>query len=579
MKETVYYYRQLGTSQFIPSKTEKQIIPVRIKNDFFRENMIFDASQKLWQKTDTFPKETSELVPVEYCEFPIIPYRPHYSNNGVMPKNQVTSIEDLSAKNMADFLIWHEEEHRYSYNLKNYVDENSIIKDYFCFIVNIDYEQLILTISIKKFARKETENRYWNFVDSEIQSRQFPSYSDSICEPIFDTQLLTFDIKNGKINFDFDEKYLLNITVVDSELELDLDNINPKVHKKFNTFSKIKHFLLQLEKRIIPEEIIKDIYPKFLELVKIFTGLKTINEPAKSISENTFVKMLYLTLIPYEPNLCSILPEKEMQELKIRFNYKRTDPNVLNRFLKKAKINGYRIFRRVYNECPNVIFVYRKLWDCGFRDFNLYNSVFENTEKRNCISLSNWKNLVFFSKYSIKKRGEKATLNTIFKSYSYLDTLFVYNDTINMFHKYFRYIPQSLRKDILKNGFSEFNHDALSNISFRVKNRNYTFKYTEEQKKLEDKIDGYSFCLPKDSWQLCEIGTALHNCVASYVDDVREKRSTIVYATKDDEYKLCIEVSKNEIRQERADRNASPSKAEKEILAKWHERHKLTVNN
>ena len=541
MKETIYYYRQLGTSHFIPSENEKQIIPVRIKNDFFRQNMLFDANQKTWQKTDTIPQETPELQPVEYCEFPIKPYRPQYKDSLMVLKKQVTSIEDLSVKDMTDFLRWHEEEYRYSFNLKYFADENSLLKDYFCYIVNVDYEELILTIYLKKFARKEAENEYWDILDSEIQAEHFPSYSDSICEPIFDTQVLTFNLKTGKTNFTFNEKYLMNINLYNSSL--DLDNLESSDKKNSRTYLHTKRILNQLEKEIIPEEIINYAYPKFLELVKIFTGLKTINEPAKSISDCKLVKMFYLTLIPYEPNLCPILADEDMNELKIKFKYSRTEPTVLNQFLKKAKINGYRIFRRVYNEFPEVIFVYRKLWDSGFRDFNLYNSVFEDSNKRICIHNTDWKNLVFFSKYSIKKRGEKATLNTIIKSYMNDTGLYSYRDAIAMFCKYFRHVPEKLRKDILKNGFTQFNHDALANISYRAQNKNHIFKYSEEQKKLEDKIDGYSFCLPKDSWQLCEIGTNLHNCVASYADDVLKKRCTIVYASKENEYKICIEVN------------------------------------
>ena len=79
-----------------------------------------------------------------------------------------------------------------------------------------------------------------------------------------------------------------------------------------------------------------------------------------------------------------------------------------------------------------------------------------------------------------------------------------------------------------------------------------------EVEELEDDIDGYSFRLPKDSYQLCEIGTALHNCVASYGERVAKEECTIVYAQKNGEYKICIEVRGKEIVQERIDRNERP---------------------
>ena len=149
------------------------------------------------------------------------------------------------------------------------------------------------------------------------------------------------------------------------------------------------------------------------------------------------------------------------------------------------------------------------------------------------------------------------------------------NDAMEMFAKYFKYLPEELKKDVFEDGFTKFNHDALSNISYQVKNKNIVFEYSREQEKLEDDIDGFSFRLPKDSYQLCEIGTALHNCVASYAESVEKKECTIVYVQKDGQYKICIEVREKEILQERIDRNASPGTEENSVLEKWHGRHAL----
>ena len=141
-----------------------------------------------------------------------------------------------------------------------------------------------------------------------------------------------------------------------------------------------------------------------------------------------------------------------------------------------------------------------------------------------------------------------------------------------MFARYFNHLPDELVKDILEDGFTKFNHDALSNFSYQLENKNIVFKYSREQKKLEDDIDGYSFRLPKDSYQLCEIGTALHNCVANYGEGVRKKECTIVYTQKDGQYKICIEVRGKKIVQKRIDRNERPGEEENSVLEKWHER-------
>ena len=85
------------------------------------------------------------------------------------------------------------------------------------------------------------------------------------------------------------------------------------------------------------------------------------------------------------------------------------------------------------------------------------------------------------------------------------------NDAFGMFSKYYQYLPDELKKDIFEDGFTKFNHDALSNISYKIRNKKIEFKYTQKELKLEDDIDGFSFRLPKDSYQLCEIGTSLRN--------------------------------------------------------------------
>ena len=230
----------------------------------------------------------------------------------------------------------------------------------------------------------------------------------------------------------------------------------------------------------------------------------------------------------------------------------------------------------MYAKHPIVLLLCMRLHDSGFRDINLYNRVIESEENREEIRHLDRKSLVFFSKYSIKKRGQLSTMNTILRKSEDVD-YFMKDDAFCMFRSYFRHIPEELRKDILEDGFTRFNHDALAKISYSVENRSITFKYSGEQKNLEDDIDGYSFRLPKTNMQMCEIGTALHNCVASYAEIVEGKECTIVYAEKDGEYKICIEVRGKEVCQERIDRNEAPTGEEKAVLSKWHERHGLKI--
>lgn len=325
--------------------------------------------------------------------------------------------------------------------------------------------------------------------------------------------------------------------------------------------------------------LVKKAYKRLLNLAEIFTGISfesyRTKEKLSGIWTRDFNKLVRL---PFCPGLYYIILRSKKND---GFHYDRKDPEIFNHFCKAYKIRHIKSLRRVFPEKPWIIYTYFHLRDCGFRDINLYNQVITNKEKTQKIDEENPKALAFFCRYSIKKRGEKATLNTILRKKDFTYELEgadrTFSDGLQMFAKYFRHIPQSLRQNILRKGFTETNHAALSNIAYRCENKRINFSYTDEEKALEDEIDGYLFRLPKTSYQLCEIANTLHNCAASYVDKVQKKDCTIVYAEKDGKYRICIEVQGNEIIQERIHHNKDPEKEERTALRKWHKKHKLTI--
>ena len=569
MIEKIYFYRKFGTADFVLSEKEKKIIPVRIKNQFLPDNLVYNWSNNIWEKADSIPEENDEILPAEFVEFPVRSVKPSFSEHGVLSDERGFSIEDLSPCEMADYCAWKREESRYFFNSRNFKDANDSQKDYFGAELCVDEEKLTLSLTFKKFARKELEGR--DYMNRHIDSK-FPVYSSKAIErPSFISETIFFDMKEGNISFDFDSN---------SEPW----RLKQNSHKEFLPFelhNKILQLLGNLEFYFYPESVLCAAYKKLSELAKKFTGLSeapaTINYLSEENTKPRYLSEMYvLTKLPCEPNLYEVLMNKELNDLKFNFKYDRSDTKVLGSFLQKAHLKDYRILRKVYAEHPIVLLLCMRLHDSGFRDINLYNRVIESEENREEIRYLDRKSLVFFSKYSIKKRGQLSTMNTILRKSEDVD-YFMKDDAFCMFRSYFRHIPEELRKDILEDGFTRFNHDALCKISFSAENRNITFKYSGEQKKLEDDIDGYSFRLPKTNMQMCEIGTALHNCVASYAEIVEGKECTIVYAEKDGEYKICIEVRGKEVCQERIDRNAAPTGEEKAVLSKWHERHGLKI--
>ncbi len=569
MIEKIYFYRKFGTADFVLSEKEKKIIPVRIRNQFLPDNLVYNWSNNIWEKADSIPEENDETLPAEFVEFPVRSVKPSFSEHGVLSDERGLSIEDLSPCEMADYCAWKREESRYFFNSRNFKDANDSQKDYFGAELCVDEEKLTLSLTFKKFARKELEGR--DYMNRHIDSK-FPVYSSEAIErPSFISETIFFDMKQGNISFDFDSN---------SEPW----RLKQNSHKEFLPFElhdKILQLLGNLEFYFYPQSVLCAAYKKLSELAKKFTGLSeapaTINYLSEENTKPRYLSEMYvLTKLPCEPNLYEVLMNKELNDLKFNFKYDRSDTKVLGSFLQRAHLKDYRILRKVYAEHPIVLLLCMRLHDSGFRDINLYNRVIESEENREEIRHLDRKSLVFFSKYSIKKRGQLSTMNTILRKSEDVD-YFMKDDAFCMFRSYFRHIPEELRKDILEDGFTRFNHDALAKISYSVENRNITFRYSGEQKKLEDDIDGYSFRLPKTNMQMCEIGTALHNCVASYAESVEGKECTIVYAEKDGEYKICIEVRGKEVCQERIDRNEAPTGEEKAVLSKWHERHGLKI--
>ena len=566
MQETIYFYKDLISSDFIKSDRKKRIISVWPKNQYNNSNYIYEENEKKWKVVEVLPEESSDSIPVEFAERPIRPVKPELTGNSYFTQSNEIEIEDLSPDEMQEYLVWHEKSKRYSFMEKNFRDKEGISKNYAGSKICIDYKNLTLKLIFIIFSRRPT-------------SALITPLNE---EPELKEESIFFDMKKGLVTCDFS----WNIhEFLSTEREIKKAD---KSHKPYHTYQSILSFFKDLEGKKLPSVILKAAHEKLCILAQKYTGLE--NPPSfgnpVTIDENTeksrYLSEMYIfTKLPCEPLLYVIIMSKELSDIGFLFRYSRKDTKVLNRFLRKARIKNYRLLRKAFTEHPQCLISYMRMHDSGFKDINLFNRVIESKENIEVINHFDRKSLVFFCKKCIKARGEIPCMNLLLKKNYDEDgneDLYEKIDAMEMFAKYYNHIPSELKKDILEDGFTKFNHDALSNISYQIKNKNIVFKYSSEQEKLEDDIEGFSFRLPKDSYQMCELGTALHNCVASYAESVQNKKCTIVYAQKDDGYKICIEVRGNEIYQERVDRNAHPNEEENAVLLKWHERHGLHVN-
>ena len=547
--KVVYFYRKFNSSDFFESKIPLKKIPVRLKNKYFSENHIYDTEKFIWEKSDSIPKMRENSIPVEYVEFPTKPVIPTFKTS-IFTKNELLTLEELSPMEMKNFLDYRNDKLRFQYNLENYKDQQGFSKDLVSCKVIIDEINFTLTLSFYKFLRPQTKS-------SNLQT-----YSDNLTEiPSFETYSLFFDIKNGLVSYETTNNKKKIITW--HEISKNLNKYRTE-HIHFITI--LKHF----EMNIIPKTLLSKVYEIFAKLIEDFTQ----NQIHPTLEDFNIKKMISFTMLPYEEKLYSPLLSSALTSLKFNLNVNRNSSNIFNNFLKLNKIRNYRILRKKFIERPSVIITQKILQLAGFSDVNLYIKVLENEKMCDSFDRSPKKSLFFFCKYSIKKRGEIATLNTLRKArYLGLD----FEDGLDMFKQFFHLIPSEIKQEILKEGFTEYYHDILAKISYQAKHRKINFKYSEEQKNLQDEIDGYTFALPKSNHQLQEIGATLHNCVASYSDNVKKKSSTIIYAKKEGEYKICIELQGNKIIQEKTNYNTSPQNEDFEVLKKWHIRHKLII--
>lgn len=547
MITTDYFYRKIGTAEFEHSDVQRTVLPVRLKNPFVRRTQYFCLETHEWIACDDNfeAAASSAAVPEEYAETAVKPEYPDFDSdcilNSVRPEEEKAVFEDLDASQMAEYLAFKNNLKRFKFNRQNQYDEKGYNKDSFGIKIESDDEKLTLRITVQRFRRIPA--------DAMDSDRTSPALVD--CNLELEEEHVFFDVKNGVFEIGTDG---------DTQIRRMYKNINARIDARRFDYLRMAAFRL-------PQKIFRLSWEKLTALAQTYTGLsyKSLQVPLEKICVQ---EMAALTMLPYEHTLYSALVNMEDGRRRKKLKAcSRRDPHVFKKFCKAMKIRNTRTVRRRYNENPETLLVYMNLYDCGFRDINFYNRVLEDSGFCNYFRHCD-KTVMFFSRYSIKKRGERATLNMLLNSIDESDA----EDCFSMFYQYFKYIPGTLRKDILEDGFTEYNHDALSKISQQHASRTVVFKYKSWQKKLCGTVSGYEFCLPKDSGQLREIGAALHNCVASYKDYVLDGTSTIVYAQKDGGYKICIEIRGNKIAQALADYNRSLSKEEEKSVDEWWER-------
>ncbi|MCR5698152.1 MAG: PcfJ domain-containing protein [Treponemataceae bacterium] len=430
---------------------------------------------------------------------------------------------------------------------------------------------------------KSLSRRYMNELENEVKENSLDD--NGVKKDIFAFSILTVP-----------EKLYIRVDyyVLDREkMETDFYALKSEpIFKKYNILCKLdRNISLPSKTEEAPEFNVK--FPQKAK-DEIYQVLKTFTK--RDLSFNTILdgeKLLEgIFYYPYEPNFLKLEDfswDKSFADLKLPLLETR-NPNIYNIVCEKLNIQSYPFLRKEFYKNPSVLLLYKQILSYGFKDVNIINEMLKEKkalmfyiipDESNIRQSSTNKNFKFYLDFLLENKSERSAWNKLKNAENDIilehDSLYTdYNDFLYMFKKTFPKMPLEIKKSILKDGYTEYNHDLLSKLSYDIENENIKFEYEQYELDLEDEIDGYRFMLPKDSDELRTIGSRLHNCVASYKDRVISKDCTIVFAMKDDDYRLCIEVDKDRVWQQRADRNRQPVGYDLEALNKWKAKHELS---
>lgn len=314
--------------------------------------------------------------------------------------------------------------------------------------------------------------------------------------------------------------------------------------------------------------------------------------PDLSYGENNFIRLVNFPRYPFVPELNTFSQffssdgngSLFQDVLHREFVY---PPANLERNLQDSPDRVHKFFELCqvpYTPKTNKIFLqghrtfaaFLSLWYCGFRTIRIMEELIEKDEtKRLCnefiftaafgipieqdnhhtpvLSLKSQGLMMYICSLLRELFGEKKAAqffsriiarnldhNTTFDTVIYLAKLREENA-----------LPADVIQKIRDEGFTRYNHDLLMNMYNDLHpernecTKNLAISYTEEEQQLAWESDGYQFCLPEDTDRLLDIGAKMNICVGHlYREKALTKGCTIVYAKKDDEYELCIEVHK-----------------------------------
>ena len=421
-----------------------------------------------------------------------------------------------------------------------------IENSYFSF----DYEQAEL-IPLKRYLILNVKNRQSKAISEKrnewfrITDEEYEQIMDVMNSQMKDECGFIPDLAYGQTNFD----RLINFA-------------NYPFAPEINAFSELLHY----DPNIIPKSSDKDMIE---EEIKKFS---VINDIAKDLkhSPDGVKKFIESFGLPYSSKLNKVFLQGHRhfaEYLGIWF----------------TGIHDEACIEKLIEEDPVGFFAMVILEDTSF------DPIFKVEEDdRFCFKTGIWTishNALFDDVRFLLKFYDAKTVIRLIKPLSHSHNPFKYTSPDALGYMYNLYdenlLPDNIIKKVGKEGFTEYNHNLLMRLyqdthpSPEEYFENREIIYTKEEKELEWENGDYKFCLPENTNRLVDIGSKMNICVGHlYRDKAADKECTIVYAIKDNQYELCIEVSKQkdnrfQLIQRSAFNNSKPAGANLTAFRQW----------
>ena len=307
--------------------------------------------------------------------------------------------------------------------------------------------------------------------------------------------------------------------------------------------------------------------------------------PDLSYGENNFDRLVNYARFPFAPELNELCKEDVIGPLiyKTENDLKRSSDGV-KKFFKLTDLPYTTKINKLFLQGHRIFLEYLNIWKIGFSDEKVIEQLMDADSNKIFAAAYSYgmssvlaEDIGFLFQFYDEKTVAKLLCEVFSSDSDYYST----SDALSYMKllKEEENLPQNVIAKIRKEGFTAYNHNLLMRIynqlhpnEEKFENKNIT--YTDEEKSLEWENGGYKFCLPEDTKRLVDIGSYMNICVGHlYRDKAVNKECTIVYAIKDKEYELCIELLKRNNRfrliQRSAFNNQDPHGNDMAILKQW----------